>query len=113
MDEVYLGLYTAGPGGLPRPVVAERLHDQSVISELEPEPRRFTAAGFGWQRYPQLLEKNRPLLASVGSVSHPSARYLLANGAALAASGEGVEPQDVAPAYLRQTVAQPSRHRSS
>jgi tRNA threonylcarbamoyladenosine biosynthesis protein TsaB len=113
MDEVYLGLYAAGRDGLPETVVAERLHDQSVISELEPDPDRFTAAGFGWERYPQLLETNRPFLASVSAVSHPSARYLLATGSALAASGEGVDPQDVVPAYLRQTVAQPPRHRSS
>ena len=113
MDEVYLGLYAAGLDGLPALVGAERLHDASVIAELELEPGRFTAAGFGWQRYPRLLETNRPLLASIGSVSHPSARYLLATGSALAASGAGVDPQDVVPAYLRQTVAQPSRHRSS
>ena len=113
MDEVYLGLYAAGRDGLPETVVAERLHDQSVISELEPDPDRFTAAGFGWERYPQLLETNRPFLASVSAVRHPSARYLLATGSALAASGEGVDPQDVVPAYLRQTVAQPPRHRSS
>lgn len=113
MDEVYLGLYAAGRDGLPERVGAERLHDQSVISELELESGRFAAAGFGWQRYPQLLETNRLLLASVSAVSHPSARYLLASGCALAASGAGVDPQDVVPAYLRQTVAQPSRHGSS
>ncbi len=113
MEEVYLGLYAAGAGGLPELVGAERLHDQSVISELELEPARFTAAGFGWQRYPRLLEANRPLLASVSAVSHPSARYLLANACLLAASGAGVDPQDVVPAYLRQTVAQPSRRPGS
>ena len=105
MDEVYLGLYAAGSDGLPQPVVAERLHDQSVISELEPDPDRCTAAGFGWERYPQLREANRPFLASVSAASPPSARYLLPAGAALAAAGEGVDPQDVVPAYLRQKVA--------
>ena len=113
MEEVYLGLYAAGPGGLPELIGAERLHDQSVMSELEVEPGRFAAAGFGWQRYPQLLEMNRPWLASVSAVSHPSARHLLASGNALAASGAGVDPQDVVPAYLRQTVAQPSRRQGS
>jgi tRNA threonylcarbamoyladenosine biosynthesis protein TsaB len=113
MDEVYLGLYVAGRSGLPVPVGTERLHDQSVISELELEPARFTAAGYGWQRYPQLLGVNRPLLSSVSAVCHPSARYLLASGGALAASGAAVDPQDVVPAYLRHTVAQPSRPGSS
>ena len=45
MNEVYLGLYAAGPGGLPHLVGAERIHDLSVISELDLEPGRFTAAG--------------------------------------------------------------------
>jgi tRNA threonylcarbamoyladenosine biosynthesis protein TsaB len=113
MDEVYLGLYAAGCGGLPAVVGSERLHDQSVISELELDPGRYAAAGYGWQRYPRLLEANRPLLASVVSVAHPSARYLLPTGRVLAESGAAVEPQDVVPAYLRQTVAQPARPRSS
>lgn len=113
MDEVYLGLYAAGRSGLPQLVGAERLHDQSVISELELEPGRFVAAGFGWQRYPRLLESNRPLLASVRAVAYPSARHLLPTGRALAESGAAVDPQDVVPAYLRQSVAQPPRPRSS
>jgi tRNA threonylcarbamoyladenosine biosynthesis protein TsaB len=113
MDEVYLGLYAAASDGLAKAVADERLHDRSVITELELEPARFTAAGFGWQRYPQLLETNRPFVATVSAVSHPSARYLLATGLAMAESGQAVDPQDVAPAYLRQTVAQPMRPRSS
>lgn len=113
MDEVYLGLYAADRRGLPVLVGAERLHDQSVISDLELEPGRYAAAGGGWQRYPRLLESNRPLLASVTPVQHPSARYLLPAGRALAEAGRAVDPQDVVPAYLRQTVAQPSRPRSS
>ncbi len=113
MDEVYLGLYAAGPPGLPQLVGAERLHNPSVISELELEPGRFAAAGFGWQRYPLLLESNRPLLASVSAAAHPSARYLLATGRVLAESGAAIDPQDVVPAYLRQTVAQPPRPRNS
>lgn len=112
MDEVYLGLYAAAGGQPPQLVGAERLHGQSVIGELELEPGRFTAAGFGWQRYPQLLETNRPWLGAVSPVSHPCARHLLPAGRALAESGGAVDPQDVVPAYLRQTVAQPSQPRS-
>jgi len=113
MNEVYLGLYAAGCGGLPELVGDERIHDLSVICELELEAGRFTAAGFGWQRYPGLLETNRPLLAAVSRVSHPSARHLLAAGRTLAESGATVDPQNVVPAYLRQTVAKPSQPRSS
>ena len=111
MDEVYLGLYAAGSGGVPQRLGAERLHDQALISELQLEPGRFTAAGFGWQRYPGLLENNRPLLAAISTVRYPSARYLLATGYELAESGAAVEPQDVVPAYLRHTVAKPASPR--
>ena len=113
MNEVYLGLYAARRDGVPGLVGAERIHDLSVITELELEPGRFTAAGFGWQRYPALLETNRPFLAGVSDVSHPSAPYLLAAGRALTESGAAVDPQDVVPAYLRQTVARPAPSRSS
>lgn len=113
MDEVYLGLYAAGNDGLPELVGSERLHDQSQIADLEHQPGRFTAAGFGWRRYPQLLEMNRRHFASVSAVNHPSARYLLGSGGALARSGAAVDPQDVVPAYLRHTVAQPSGPRDS
>ena len=109
MDEVYLGLYAAGDEQLPKLLGAERLHGQAVISELELEPGRFTAAGLGWQRYQRLLETNRTWLGAVSSVSHPSARYLLPTGRAIVESGATVDPQDVVPAYLRHTVAQPSR----
>jgi tRNA threonylcarbamoyladenosine biosynthesis protein TsaB len=112
MNEVYLGLYAAGRGGVPELVGAERIHDLSIISELELEPARFTAAGFGWQRYPGLLETNRPLLVAVSRISHPSARCLLAAGRAVAEVGGAIDPQDVVPAYLRHTVAQPLRPRS-
>jgi tRNA threonylcarbamoyladenosine biosynthesis protein TsaB len=113
MNEVYLGLYAAGRGGVPKLVGAERIHDLSVIAEMELEPGRFTAAGFGWQRYPALLQTNRPLLAGVSGAGYPSARYLLAAGRALAASGAAIDPQDVVPAYLRQTVARPAPPRRS
>jgi len=111
MNEVYLGLYAAGPDGVPDLVGAERIHDLSVIAELELEPGRFTAAGFGWQRYPGLLEANRPFLAGVSGLGYPTARHLLAAGRALAESGAAVDPQDIVPAYLRQTVARPAPRR--
>lgn len=105
MNEVYLGLYRAGPPGIPALVKAERLHGQDPIAELEESPRKYVAAGFGWQRYPALRDANEALLAAMGSVLHPSARYLLRAGAELIANDAAIEPQDVVPAYLRQTVA--------
>jgi len=105
MNEVYLGLYERDDG-LSLSLGAERLHGQGTISELQNDPARFTAAGSGWQRYPALLEANKGLLAGTSAVLLPSARFLLPSGCALLESGAAVEPQELVPAYLRQTVAQ-------
>jgi tRNA threonylcarbamoyladenosine biosynthesis protein TsaB len=105
MNEVYLGLYGGGDDDLPVALGPERLHGQGAIDELREERGRFTSAGFGWQRYPALLEANREYLGASSVVEQPTARFLLDSGNALLASGAAVEPQDLVPAYLRQTVA--------
>jgi len=106
MNEVYLGLYERDDGGLPVSLGPERLHGQGTISESQDTPGRFTAAGSGWQRYPALLEANKGFLAATSTVLLPAARSLLPSGRALLESGAAVEPQELVPAYLRQTVAQ-------
>jgi tRNA threonylcarbamoyladenosine biosynthesis protein TsaB len=107
LNEVYLGLYGRDDGGLPAILGAERLHGQGVIAELQSDPGRFAAAGAGWQRYPALFEANEDFLGATTHVQQPAARFLLPAGRTLLESGAAVEPQDVVPAYLRQTVAQP------
>lgn len=106
MNEVYLGLYERDDVGLPVTLGAERLHGQNEIDELQSEPGRFTAAGDGWRRYPALLEANKGSLAATSTVLMPAARFLLPSSCALIEFGAAVEPQDLVPAYLRQTVAQ-------
>ena len=105
MDEVYLGLYAHGEDGVPSAVAPERLHGQAVIDELRDAPGSYVAAGFGWSRYPALLDANRDYLAARSAAAHPAARLLLPAGIRRFEQGGVVEPQDVAPAYLRQTVA--------
>ena len=106
MNEVYLGLYAAGRGGVPKLVGAERIHDLSVIAEMELEPGRFTAAGFGWQRYPALLAANEDRIGNTSDVLYPHARFLLPLGRAVLEGGDAIAPQDIAPAYLRSKVAE-------
>ena len=106
MNEVYLGLYERDGGGLPVTLGAEKLYGQGEIGELQNDPGRFTSAGYGWQRYPALFEVNKGLLAATSTVQPPTTRFLLPSGRALLESGAAVEPQDLVPAYLRQTVAQ-------
>lgn len=106
MNEVYLGLYSRNGDGPPETLGAERLHGQDAIGELQSNPGTFTSAGFGWQRYPALLEANKRFLAASSDVQQPAARFLLPSGRLLLESGAALEPQDLVPAYLRQTVAQ-------
>lgn len=105
MNEVYLGLYSKSDAGLPAAAAPERLHGQDTVPEIAAAPGRFTAAGFGWQRYPGLLEANRSVLKSLSPVHHPRAQHLLPAGRSLLVDGASVSPEDVVPAYLRQTVA--------
>ncbi len=55
MNEVYLGIYRIDSAGLPEPLIDECLHGQHAIPELASLPEPVVAAGFGWQRYPQVL----------------------------------------------------------
>ena len=107
MQQVYLGIYVPGADGLPAPKTPERLADMVAIEELDPDAAEVRiAAGFGWQRYPELLAANRDRVTVVSESLHPHASDLLPLGAAALAAGETVAPQDVVPAYLRQKVAE-------
>lgn len=107
MNEVYLGIYKREADELPAPRIAERLQAMDVIPELDPSTAAGrVAAGFGWQRYPQLLAANRAGVAGESDILHPRAADLLPLGAELLRAGKTVLPQDVVPAYLRQKVAE-------
>ena len=107
MHEVYLGIYRRDADGMPIEVGAEHLHGLGKIDACgtDLEGSR-VAAGFGWQRYPELLAANQASFAQVTDTQHPMARYLLEQGAARLKNGLAVAPQDVVPAYLRQKVAE-------
>ena len=111
MNEVYLGAYRRGDANRPEPLFDERLHGQQLIDDLSSaDASSRVAAGFGWQRYPELLAVNEALFASRSTVLHPRAAYLLSLGALALENGESVDPQDLVPAYLRNKVAEkPSR----
>ena len=105
MHEVYLGRY-GWQDGIAVPLQPECLHGMSEIEfarESGDGPR--LAAGFGWQRYPELLEAHTECFQAVVPILHPRARYLLPLGAAGLADGADIDPQRVEPAYLRQKVA--------
>ena len=107
VSEVYLGAYRRGDANLPVTLFSERLHGQQPIAELvESGAARRVAAGFGWQRYPQLFALNQALFETQTSLYYPNARYLLALGGLALQKGDSVDPQDLIPAYLRNKVAE-------
>lgn len=104
MNEVYLGIYKYDDGILTE-VIPERLQRCEPIAELD-DIEDCVAAGFGWQRYPELLAVNRSKLKDVSDVVYPHARDLLALGLSAFERGMSVAAEDVLPAYLRQKVAE-------
>lgn len=106
MNEVYLGVFRRNAEGLPEAVSPERLHPVATIDELDPATgARRIAAGYGWERYPELAEANRDRIAGFSTARFPSARCLLSIGGAALSAGRSIDPSDVEPAYLRQKVA--------
>jgi len=106
MGEVYLGAWRRGEGELPVALFPERLQGPGAIAELgEAHAGTRVAAGFGWQRYPQLLVDNEDRIGQRSEVLYPRARYLLPLAKDALSRGLAVEPQDLVPAYLRNKVA--------
>jgi len=104
MQEVYLGLYDV-TGDTVTALIAERLQGCDAIPELQ-DGGDFVAAGYGWQRFPDLLEKNRANLRGEAKVLHPQAEFLLKLGSDAFERGEAIAAENVIPAYLRQKVAE-------
>lgn len=103
MNEVYLGLYKRGEENLPIPICDERLQRRGGISELEAtQTKRKVAAGFAWQKYPDLAAANSSFLQTFSATLHPNAKYLLL----LAETRRAIHPADIELAYLRQKVAE-------
>ena len=107
MQEVYLGIYRPDRDGNPDATAIERLHGLTAIAELDtsPNPSRF-GAGYGWQRYPELLVANRDRVTNVVDILHPHASDLLGLATIALEKGGAIEPQDISPAYLRHKVAE-------
>jgi tRNA threonylcarbamoyladenosine biosynthesis protein TsaB len=103
MNEVYLGIFDRSDDDLPVASGSERLQPDAPIAELdETGMMRRIAAGYGWQRYPNLMNLNRSFFHEESSVLYPRARFLLA----LADGAQAVAAQDIEPAYLRKKVAE-------
>ena len=78
---------------------------KSAIEEMSVAAPRFTIAGQGWQRYPELLAANKTWIGEQSDAFFPRAAYLLA----LSEISAAIDPIAIQPAYLRQKVAEPAR----
>jgi len=107
MNEVYLGIFSRGAAGEPVAMSAEVLHGREIINDLAVSGAAARiAAGQGWQRYPKLMAINKQHFYGESDVLYPRGRFLLTLGAAALAQGDFLLPQDIAPAYLRNKVAE-------
>ncbi len=110
MNEAYLGIYRNDGGGIPTAVTDELLQPIEKIDGLAAaNASELFAAGQAWEKYPVLLELNRAAIAKVVDVNYPKAKYLLALGARACQLGEAIEPENLAPAYIRTKVAEKPR----
>ena len=107
MNEVYLGKFSRGTAGEPVAMSAEVLHGHEVIDDLSVSGAAARiAAGQGWQRYPKLMAINKQHFYGESDVLYPRGRFLLTLGATALAQGDFLLPEDIAPAYLRNKVAE-------
>jgi tRNA threonylcarbamoyladenosine biosynthesis protein TsaB len=105
MNEVYLARFRRGDGALAVPEGEAELHAIGRIDALAgTASMRWHATGAGWQRYPELLEKNEGVLAGVIDVPWPRARYLLEPGRRALLDGRAIAPDALVPAYVRTRV---------
>jgi tRNA threonylcarbamoyladenosine biosynthesis protein TsaB len=110
MNEAYLGIYRNDGEGIPTTVTDEMLQPIEKIDGLAAaNASELFAAGQAWVKYPALLELNRAAIAKVVDVHYPNAKYLLALGARACQLGEVIEPENLAPAYIRTKVAEKPR----
>jgi tRNA threonylcarbamoyladenosine biosynthesis protein TsaB len=105
MNEVYFATYLADTQGLP---VAR--NPEAIVSVERRDlldGTGWTAAGGGWQHYPQLVAGCATAIANTSSIWYPRARYLLQIGGVAYRQGQSIDAARLQPAYLRTRVAEP------
>jgi tRNA threonylcarbamoyladenosine biosynthesis protein TsaB len=106
MNEVYFAAYRRNQYGLPEAAVDEKIvaaRDGGALPGTG-----WTGAGAGWDRYPELVSASDEALSRLSNIRLPRARFLLPLAARQMQQGGAIEPQDLAPAYLRTRVADPA-----
>lgn len=105
MNEVYLARFRKGEDGLPIAEGKTTLQPVGEIQHLAAREDRVHVAGFGWQRYPQLVQLNEDAIAGVLDIPFPRAAFLLGMGAAAFRVSGTLPPDQLVPDYVRSKVA--------
>ena len=105
LDEVYLGGFTAaGADGLPQVLLPETVCAPQAAPALGEDT--WTAAGSGWARYAEVLRTaTGAAFAKIEADALPRADDGLRIGLAQLAAGQGIDADQLVPAYLRNKVA--------
>lgn len=110
MKEVYWGFFGRGVDGLAEPVGAEHVGPPESVDLPSQGDGEIHAAGRGFRAYPALGSRLRSAIAAFHPTLLPRAREIARIGIAEHRAGRAVPAGDALPVYLRDDVAQPSRH---
>lgn len=113
MDEVYFSAFEQDVAGLMQEVMEERVLPPADMPRM-PVGARWHWAGTGAERYSPLLTDEFDVSAdAIRPDCWPNAQDLLTLGEAIALSGGLLPPEDAAPVYLRDKVAQTTAERAA
>jgi tRNA threonylcarbamoyladenosine biosynthesis protein TsaB len=110
MKEVYWGCFARGPQGLAEPVGAERVGPPDSVEPQSLGQSEIHGAGRGFRAYPALEARLRHRLAAIHPTLLPRAREIVRIGREEHRAGRSLPAGEALPVYLRDDVAQPSRH---
>lgn len=103
MHEVYIGRYRRDGDGLPIACAAEEI---CTIGHIKGLDTRYVAAGAAWCKFPELLAQNQDWIEKLVAINVPRARYLLGCGADAFRKKRAIDPEKLAPLYIRVKVAE-------
>jgi tRNA threonylcarbamoyladenosine biosynthesis protein TsaB len=110
MKEVYWGCFARGRQGLAEPVGGEHVGAPESVELPSPARGQVHGAGRGFRAYPALESRLGPHLAAIHPDLLPRAREIARIGLEDHLAGRSVSADEALPVYLRDDVAQPSRH---
>jgi tRNA threonylcarbamoyladenosine biosynthesis protein TsaB len=103
MHEVYLGRFHRDSDGLPLASGDEEIRRIGALDDLA---EKHVAAGGAWQKFPELKAENREWISAIAEIGVPRARYLLRSGIKALQAGRAIQPDALAPSYIRVKVAE-------